>query len=195
MKLSELTINEEYAIVPSWTYAGRDARDIDKVRENDVVKATLISKDKYEYEPSVRKADVAMFRKAQEGNRSVGVIVKATDNNGKEVYWTSRLADIVAPYKVLEPKWLTQKTEAQKREEEERIRRAKAEEITKDARNRVSVARNSVIASSKELLGNSCEVEVDTEGYGENTKAVVKMSLTEYERLIELAYEGKASVA
>ena len=32
-------------------------------------------------------------------------------------------------------------------------------------------------------------------GYGETTKAVVKMTLTEYERLIELAYEGKASVA
>lgn len=195
MKLSEIQVGTEYAVVPSWTYAGRGARDIDKVRENDVVKALLVDKTKYEYEPSIRKSEITNFRKADKDNRSVGVIVKATDNSGKEVYWTTRLADIVAPYSQLEPKWAQAKSEQEKQEAEERKRRERAEEIQKEARNAVLVARNSVIASSKELLGDKCQVEVDTTGYGENMKAIVTMSLTEYERLIELAYEGKASVA
>ena len=42
MKLSELTVGTEYAVVPSWTYSNRSARDVDTVRENDVVRATLL---------------------------------------------------------------------------------------------------------------------------------------------------------
>lgn len=195
MKLSELQIGTEYAVIPSWTYTSRNARDINTVRENDVVKATLLSKDKYDYEPSMRKGDSNSFRKAQEGNRSIGVMVKAQDSNGGDVYWTTRLADIIAPYSVLEPKWAQQKTDNELKEAEERARRKRAEEIAEKARNQVKIARNSITTSSKELLGDKCSVEVDTEGYGENMVAVVKMSLPEYERLMELAYEGKASVA
>jgi len=87
MKLSELTIGTEYAIVPSWTYNNRSARDVDTVRENDVVRATLLELTKYEYEPSNRKISATDFTKAQAGNRSVGVLVKALDNNGKEIFW------------------------------------------------------------------------------------------------------------
>ena len=195
MKLSELQIGTEYAVVPSWTYSSRNARSVDNVRENDVVKAVLISTDKYEYEASYRKQSASEFTRAKEGNRSVGVIVKAVANDGTDYYWTSRLADIVAPYSQLEPKWAQAKTEEEKRQAEENARRAKAREIQEREQNKVNTARNSVIASSKELLGDSCEVSVDTTGYNENTKAVVTMTLNEYERLIELAYEGKASVA
>lgn len=195
MKLSELQVGTYYAVVPSWTYSNRGSRDVNTVRENDVVKAELVDKDKYEYEASHRKDSANDFTKAQSGNRSVGVIVKATDNNGKDYYWTSRLADIVAPYADLEPKWAQKKTLEQEQERIERERRERAEEIQRNMRKRVEVARNSVITSSKELLGESCEVTVDTSGYGESTTAVVTMTLNEYERLIELAYEGKASVA
>lgn len=193
MKLSELQIGTEYAVVPSWTYSSRSARDVDSVRENDVVKAVLVEKTKYEYEPSYRKQNVGDFTKAKEGNRSIGVIVKATDNNGADYYWTSRLADIIAPYSQLEPRWQQQQSEQQKREEEERQRRLVGEEIRKREQNKVATARNSIIATSKELLGESCQVDVSTEGYNENTKAIVTVSLNEYERLLELAYEGKAS--
>ena len=96
MKLSELQVGNVYAVVPSWTYNSRSARDINNVRENDVMKAELISKDKYDYEPSYRKSSPTEFTKAKDGERSVGVLVKATDNNGQDVYWTTRLADIIA---------------------------------------------------------------------------------------------------
>jgi len=191
MKLSEIKLNGEYAIVPSWTYNNKSARDIDTVRENDVVKATVVSLEKYEYEPSQRK-DSPSFNKAQQGNRSVGIIVKATDNNGKEYYWTSRLADVVAEWSVLEPKWNSQKS----KEDEERKAYEEAQRKERELRNQVEQeverSRNSVITSAKELLGANTSVEVSTRGYGLDYKGVVEISLAEFERLMELSYEGKA---
>jgi hypothetical protein len=191
MKLSEIKLNGEYAIVPSWTYNNKSARDVDTVRENDVVKATIVSLDKYEYEPSNRK-DSPDFVKAQAGNRSVGIIVKATDNNGREFYWTSRLADVVAEWSFLEPKWNAVKSK------EDELRKAQEEAQRKERELRVRVeqeverSRNSVITSAKELLGANTTVEVSTRGYGLDYKGVVEISLAEFERLMELSYEGKA---
>lgn len=192
MKLSEIKLNGEYAIVPSWTYNNKSARDIDTVRENDVVKATIVSLDKYEYEPSNRKDVPTAFNKAQQGNRSVGIIVKATDNQGKDFYWTSRLADVVAEWSVLEPKW----NSAKSKEEEERKAREEAQrqerELRRTVEEEVERSRNSVMSSAKELLGANTTVEVTTRGYGIDYKATVEISLAEFERLLELSYEGKA---
>lgn len=191
MKLSEIKVNGEYAIVPSWTYNSKESRDPDKVRENDVVKATIMSLDKYEYEPSNRK-DSPSFTKAEAGNRSVGIVVKATDNNGKEFYWTSRLADVVAEWATLEPKWNAQKNkEDEERKEREEAQR-KERELRKQVEEEVERSRNSVILSAKELLGANTTVEVSTRGYGLDYKATVEISLAEFERLMELSYEGKA---
>jgi hypothetical protein len=191
MKLSEIKLNGDYAIVPSWTYNNKESRDIAKVRENDVVKATVISLDKYEYEPSNRKQSSADFVKAQVGNRSVGILVKATDNTGNDFYWTSRLTDVVAEWSVLEPKWKAQKT----KEEEERVEREerqnKEREVRRIAEEEVNRSRNSVIATAKELLGEQTSVEVDSKGYGIEVKAFVSVSLKEFEQLIEMAYAGK----
>jgi hypothetical protein len=190
MKLSEIKLNGEYAIVPSWTYNNKSARDVNTVRENDVVKASIVSLDKYEYEPSQRK-DSPSFTKAQSGNRSVGIIVKATDNNGKEYYWTSRLADVIAEWSVLEPKWNSVK------DKEEKERQAKMEEQRKERelRNQVEAeverSRNSIIATSKDLLGENTTVEVTTSGYNLDYKATVNLSLKEFELLIEMAFAGK----
>ena len=191
MKLSELTVGTEYAVVPSWTYSNRNARDVDTVRENDVVRATLLELTKYEYEPSNRKSDVGSFVKAQQGNRSVGVLVKATDSNGKDVYWTTRLADIIAPYAVLEPKW-SQANQAEK--ERERIQREQQEKVyahKKKVSAEVERSTGSIIQTSKELLGAGTYVTVDTEGYDLDYKGVVKLSIQEFEALIEMAYAGK----
>ena len=191
MKLSELTVGTEYAVVPSWTYSNRSARDVDTVRENDVVRATLIELTKYEYEPSNRKSNPTDFTKAQTGNRSVGVLVRATDNNGKDVYWTTRLADIIAPYAVLEPKW-SQANQAEK--ERERIQREQQEKVyahKKKVSAEVERSTGSIIQTSKELLGAGTYVSVDTEGYDLDYKGVVKLSIQEFEALIELAYAGK----
>lgn len=190
MKLSEIKLNGEYAIVPSWTYNSKASRDIDQVRENDVVKATIYSLDKYEYEPSNRK-DSPNFTKAQQGNRSVGIIVKAVDNNGKEFYWTSRLADVVAEWSVLEPKW----NSAKSKEEAERLLREEAQrkerELRRQVEEEVERSRNSVVATSKELLGQQTTVEVTTNGYGLDYKASVNLSLKEFELLVEMAFAGK----
>ena len=192
MKLSEIKLNIEYAVVPSWTYNNRGARDVDKVREGDVVKATVISLDKYEYEPSNRKHHVNDFTKAQAGNRSIGILVKALDTNGKEFFWTTRLADVVAEWAVLEPTWNSQKS----KEEEERLARDEAQRKERELRVRVEEeierSRKSVVESAKELLGANTTVEVSTRGYGEDYRATVEISLAEFERLMELSYEGKA---
>ena len=192
MKLSEIKLNGEYAIVPSWTYNSKESRDPNKVRENDVVKASVLSLDKYEYEPSNKKADASSFRLAQQGNRSVGILVKATDNNGQEFFWTSRLADVVAEWSVLEPTWKAKqsKEDEEQRKREEQQQREKA--IRVKAEQEVERSRNSVMSSAKDLLGAGTTVEVTTRGYGEDYKATVEISLAEFERLLELSYEGKA---
>ena len=191
MKLSELTVGTEYAIVPSWTYNNRSAREIDKVRENDVVRATLLELTKYEYEPSNRKYVSTDFTKAQAGNRSVGVLVGAIDSNGKEIFWTSRLADIVAPYAILEPKWNAINSEQEKREREAKLAQEKVYSHKKKVQAEVERSTNSIIQTSKELLGVGTYVSVDTEGYDLDFKGVVKLSIAEFEALIELAYAGK----
>ena len=191
MKLSEIKLNGDYAIVPSWTYNNKGSRDVSTVRENDVVKATVISLDKYEYEPSNRKQSSADFTKAQAGNRSVGILVKATDNNNTDFYWTSRLADVVEEWSVLEPKWKAKQSaeddERKKREEQAN----KEREIRKQVEEEVERSRNSVITTAKELLGVGTSVEVNTNGYGLDYKATVSVSLKEFEQLIEMAYAGK----
>ena len=191
MKLSEIKLNGDYAIVPSWTYNNKGSRDVSTVRENDVVKATVISLDKYEYEPSNRKQSSADFTKAQAGNRSVGILVKATDNNNTDFYWTSRLADVVEEWSVLEPKWKAKQSaeddERKKREEQAN----KEREIRKQVEEEVERSRNSVITTAKELLGAGTSVDVSSQGYGLDYKATVSVSLKEFEQLIEMAYAGK----
>jgi hypothetical protein len=191
MKLSELKVGTEYAIVPSWTYNSRSARSVDSVRENDVVKGTLLELTKYEYEPSSRKSDKANFVKAQAGNRSVGVLVEAVDNQGKTIYWTSRLADIVAPYAELEPKWSQANKEQEAKEREYKEQQARIEALKEKVYAEVNRSKVSVERTSKELLGQNTSVEVGTTGYNENLKGVVTISLAEFEQLIELAYAGK----
>ena len=191
MKLSELTVGTEYAIVPSWTYNSRSARDVDSVRENDVVRATLIELTKYEYEPSNRKTTATDFTKAQAGNRSVGVLVKAVDSNGAEIFWTSRLADIIAPYAVLEPKWKALNSVQEQREREQKELQEKVYAHKRKVSAEIERSTNSIIQTSKELLGVGTYVSVDTEGYDMEYKGVVKLSITEFEALIEMAYAGK----
>jgi len=191
MKLSELTVGTEYAVVPSWTYSNRSARDVDTVRENDVVRATLLELTKYEYEPSNRKSDSGSFVKAQAGNRSVGVLVKATDSNGKDVYWTTRLADIIAPYAVLEPKWSQANQAEKERERKQRELQEKVYAHKKKVSAEIERSTGSIIQTSKELLGAGTYVTVDTEGYDLDYKGIVKLSIAEFEALIEMAYAGK----
>ena len=191
MKLSELIVGTEYAVVPSWTYNNKSARSVDTVRENDVVRATLLELTKYQYEPSNRKSDSTSFVKAEAGNRSVGVLVKAIDNNGAEIFWTSRLSDIIAPYALLEPKWKALNSAQEEREREQRELQNKVHTHKVKVQAEVARSTGSIIQTSKELLGVGTYVSVDTEGYDMDYKGVVKLSITEFEALIEMAYAGK----
>mgnify|MGYP006295294305 CR=1 FL=1 len=191
MKLSELVIGKEYAIVPSWEYASKQQRDVANVRPNDVVKGELISLDKYDYQPSLRPTTPDNFTLAKAGERSVGVLVKGTLSDGQEHYWTSRLADILAEYSSLEPRWAQEKLDQEKAEREENERRDRAQRHQQNVYAEVERCRNSVIQTVKDLLGNGNDVEVSYTGYGETTRGVVSLSLNEFEKLIELAYTGK----
>ena len=191
MKLSELKVGEKYAVVPSWTYNSKSARYADKVQKDDVIEAELISKDKYDYEPSYRKSSATEFNKAVEGNRSVGVIVKGVDNNGNDVYWTTRLADIVAVYSDLTPRWDKEKAEQDEREREMNEKRDKVQKHRDKVYAEVERSRNSVIATCKELLGDNTKVSVDTNGYELDMQGCVTISLAEFEKLIEMSYAGK----
>ena len=193
MKHSEIKLNGEYAIVPSWTYNNQSARNVDTCRENDVVKATVISLERYEYEPSNRKQSSADFKVADKTNRSVGVLVKATDNSGTDFYWTSRLVDVVAEWAVLEPKWNSKKNAEAEADRLRREKELQERAIRQKVEEEVERSRNSVTTSAKELLGVGTSVEINTNGYGVDYKAVVSISLAEFERLMELAYEGKVN--
>ncbi len=196
MKLSELQVGNEYAVLPSWTYNGKQARDLDRVRENDVIKATLISTDKYSYDVSSRYNDTTRFRLAIKGERSVGVIVKAVDSNGTEFYWTARLADILQEWSLISPQWEVRKL----KEAEERKQRELQEQLEREYRNKVQAyverSRDTVPVCVTELIGKRCgKVHVTTSGYGMDTQAVVEINLADFETLVELAYQGKEAVA
>ena len=191
MKLSELEIGKEYAVIPSWTYNSRSARDINLVAENDVLKATLISKRKYLYEAQKRSHSDTEFQLAPDGERSVGVLVSATNpNDNTTIYWTTRLADIIAIYADLEPRWQQEKLDYQKREAEEEIKRQKIQAHETKIQAEMERSRSSVQATARELLGQNAEVSVDTQGYQFDRKVVVTITLAEFEKLIELSYEG-----
>ena len=90
-----------------------------------------------------------------------------------------------------EPKWL-QANSAEK--ERERIQKEQQEKVYAHKRKvsaEVERTTGSIIQTSKELLGAGTYVSVDTEGYDLDYKGVVKLSITEFEALIEMAYAGK----
>lgn len=196
MKLSELKVGNVYGIVPSWGYNNSSARKTATVRENDVEKATIISLDKYEYQASQRYQDQTKFVLAKQGDRSVGVVVKAVDKHGNDFYWTARLADIVEEWSKLEPIWTDKNKLEQEQQLIEEAKQAKAKAIRRQAEEYVNRANVSIPKSVTDLVGKRCgNVTIHTTGYGEDTTAVATLSLSDLETLIELAYDGKEQVA
>lgn len=196
MKLSELKVGNVYGIVPSWGYNNSSARNVTTVKRNDVEQATLISISKYEYQPSQRYQDQTKFVLAKQGDRSVGVVVKAVDKNGNDFYWTARLADIVEEWSKLEPIWADRDKLEQEQQLIEEAKQAKAKAIRRQAEEYVNRSNVSIPKSVTELVGKRCgNVTIHTTGYGEDTTAVATLSLADLETLIELAYDGKEQVA
>lgn len=192
MKLSLLTVGTNYAVVPSWGNNSSSARDITKVRENDVIKAELVGLDKYNYLPSRRSDRLDYFTLAPQGERSVGVIMKANDGT-KDFYWTARLADIVEEWDKLTPVWSARNAEQEEKERAEREIRAKGEAIQKKAEEYVARLREVVPTSISEIVGRRCGfVHVEVNGYREKAVPVATINLADLETLLEFAFEGKA---
>jgi hypothetical protein len=191
MKLSELQVGTEYAIFPAWEYNSKNSRDVNTVRESDVLKATVLELTKFEYDPNSRTQDRTQFKKAPEGHRSVGVLVTAKDKNGNDFYWTARLADILIEWATLEPLWANRNQAEQEARRIEEEKRRKVRELQARVQEEVARSKTSILTSLSELVGNA-EVSVDTTGYEESYKGVVTVGIKEFERLLELAYEGKA---
>ena len=194
MKLSELVIGKKYAVVPSWSYGGAQSRDPLTTKEGDVIESELLSLEKYEYEVSKRSHNQADFKKAEAGNRSVGVLVGGLDDNGNTQYWTARLADIVALWTDLTPRWEEEKTEEARKYKEEVDRQKRIQDLRDRINREVERVGASVKTTVGELLKKPQYVTIDTTGYGEEYRATVGLDLSDFELLVELAYEGKSAL-
>lgn len=194
MKLSELVIGKKYAVVPSWSYGGAQSRDPLITKEGDVIESELLSLDKYEYEVSKRSHVQGDFKKAEAGNRSVGVLVGGLDGNGNTQYWTARLADIVALWSDLTPRWEEEKTEEARKYKEEVDRQKRIQDLRTRIDREVERVGASVRTTVGELLKKPQHVSIDTTGYGEEYRATVGLDLSDFELLVELAYEGKSAL-
>lgn len=193
MKLSEIAVGKEYGVVPSWLSNDKSSRDPLQARESQLVKATLVSVSKYEYDSGTRKNDPNDFPLTPQGSKMGAVLVKAPNGSGEDVYWTSRLTDVVAEWTTLEARWVVENA---KQEEEARLadeRHRKERQIREQVDASVQQAKETLIQTAKELLGatNTQYVRIDTSGYGEEYRGEVTIPLEQFETLIELAYSGK----
>ena len=203
MKFSDLIAGHDYAIIPSWQYSSRDKKDPDRVRKNDVVKANLVSLTKYEYRVfRSHQPDDSGFVKAKQGERAVGYLVVAKENN-QDMYWLARPQDIVALWATLEPRW----NEEQRQEEEER-KKAEQEQLKREEERRIAQANKERMETSLRdtltgILGNRVTpqtVQFDTNNIRHSdgnykTVAVVQLELSLIESLIEKVLEAKDMVA
>lgn len=202
MKFSDLIAGHDYAIIPSWQYSSRDKKDPDRVRKNDVVKANLVSLTKYEYRVfRSHQPDDSGFVKAKQGERAVGYLVTATENN-QTLYWLARPQDIVALWATLEPRWNEEERlerEERKRAEQEQQRREEERRIAQANKERMETSLRDTLTG---ILGNRVtpqSVQFDTNNVRVNneykTLAVVQVELSLMETLIEKVLEAKDLVA
>jgi len=202
MKLSALQADTQYAVVMGWTsmHNNHYYNDLKNIGRRDVVQATLVSTDKYQYTNDSRynmSEDKGAFTLAPKNAKSnLGVLLSATDNSGVVRYFVSRLSEVIVEWSVLEPLWLA-------KEEEERIQQLKQqrlqEELTRkrdNARLHAERAQTNLPNTLKKLLvtlnGN---VEVSYSSYSDNPNPTVTLALRDIERLIELAYDNQEEVA
>ena len=203
MKFSDLIAGHDYAIIPSWQYSSRDKKDPNQVRKGDVVKANLVSLTKYEYKVHrSHQPDDSGFVKAKQGERAVGYLVTATENN-QTLYWLARPQDIVALWATLEPRWNEEERlerEERKRAEQEQQRREEERRIAQANKERMETSLRDTLTG---ILGNRVTpqtVQFDTNNIRHSdgnykTVAVVQLELSLIESLIEKVLEAKDMVA
>jgi hypothetical protein len=197
MKLSEIEVGKEYAITHHFTstVGNKDLLDITKVTRHDVDKATVESKDKYNYVKegslTVLKEELTVAPKSAKVN--IGILVSFT-RQGEKHYTVVRISNVLHEWNHLEPLWLA-------KEEEERKLRAIAEqqelELRKkrdNARLHAERAQVNLPNTLKKLLGGHLygNVTINYSSYSTDPNAEVTLTLKDMERLIERAFDNES---
>lgn len=198
MKLSELEVGVEYAILNSFTYTKRNAVDVSNIQKHNVYKAKLVSKDKYYWKdtrPSKEEADFSPAPKKEV--KGVGLLFTITDDNGETFYYVTRVASIVARFDLVQGVWNAREAEEKRlraeQEAQEAIVRAKKKQIQEHAERAKLTMPNTI----KSLLGGKLfdDVNIEVPYYSDSSHARVSITLRDMERLIELVYDKKEEVA
>jgi hypothetical protein len=197
MKLSEIEVGKEYAVTHHFTstVGNKDLLDITKVTRHDVDKATVESKDKYNYAKggslTVIKEELTVAPKSAKVN--IGILVSFT-RQGEKHYTVVRISNVLHEWNHLEPLWLA-------KEEEERKLRAIAEqqelELRKkrdNARLHAERAQVNLPSTLKKLLGGHLygNVTINYSSYSTEPNAEVTLTLKDMERLIERAFDNES---
>lgn len=197
MKLSEIEVGKEYAVTHHFTstVGNKDLLDITKVTRHDVDKATVESKDKYNYVKegslTVLKEELTVAPKSAKVN--IGILVSFT-RQGEKHYTVVRISNVLHEWNHLEPLWLA-------KEEEERKLRAIAEqqelELRKkrdNARLHAERAQVNLPNTLKKLLGGHLygNVTINYSSYSTEPNAEVTLTLKDMERLIERAFDNES---
>jgi hypothetical protein len=197
MKLSEIEVGKEYAVTHHFTstVGNKDLLDITKVTRHDVDKATVESKDKYNYVKegslTVLKEELTVAPKSAKVN--IGILVSFT-RQGEKHYTVVRISNVLHEWNHLEPLWLA-------KEEEERKLRAIAEqqelELRKkrdNARLHAERAQVNLPNTLKKLLGGHLygNVTINYSSYSTDPNAEVTLTLKDMERLIERAFDNES---
>ena len=199
MKLSELEVGVEYALLNQFTYTKRYVVDLNTLRDHSVWKATLVSKDKYYWKdtrPSKEEADFSPAPKKEV--KGVGLLFTITDSNGENFYYVARLASVIARHDVVQSAWNAREAEEKRlraeQEAQEAIVRAKKKQVQEHAERAKLTMPNTI----KSILGGKLfdDVNIEVPYYSDSLhSARVSIALRDMERLIELVYDKKEEVA
>lgn len=200
MKLSELKVGVEYAVLPNYEEVRGKYPDLNSMANARTIKATIVSMDVYEYDSSNRSIDPTAFAVHTSKTSGARALLMKTENlyssDNEASYMTVQLKQILVEWSVLVPVWDERKRlqlEAEAKEQAERkVREAKQTRAKEHAQR----AKQSLPKTVKSLVGARCgDVVVDYNAYSGNPDAYITMRLTDFEILLEQLYDKKEEVA
>jgi hypothetical protein len=199
MKLSEIKVDTEYAILPQYQDVRGQFNDVNAIAKARVKSAKVVSLDVYEYDPQTVNADPAQFKLAvpqkKKSGRALLVVTKDMYSDDL-VYFTVQLKQILIEWSVLVPIWAEQKR-LQLEQEAKALAESKVLEAKQTrAKEHAERAKHSLPKTVKSLVGARCgDVSVDYNRYSTTPDATITMRLTDFEILLEQLYDKKDEVA
>lgn len=192
MKSSEIISGVSYGIVPSWKYSSRDGRDPMKTTRSNVVKASLVSMDRYKYDVyRAGSADDSSFEKMTDPkDRRFGYLV--TDGN---MFWVARPADIVDLWVTLERRWAVEEEEQRKRQEQVKADQDRERMLNDEADQYAERLRQHLMPLIRNITGRSENIIFSRASYGERGKVnpfvMAQLDARLLERLVERLLEAQ----